>query len=278
MSINGRAWLALTLVSSAILVGGQSLGGRTGLLWGLALALTLNAVISFFGDWFLAPRTKGQIIKGNDPWQILKQVKELSQKMRTPAPIIITLPSEAPQAYIFTGLLGAPRLVVTKGLLHSLDPAELRAVLAYLLALKKRHNSLGLTMAAGVAAILLGASQMVDKVLAWLLGGKKSSSVRHLCSGAVAPLLSLALKLQVRQTDFLDADKEAIQFLDSPKDLALALWKLEAYRLTKPFSSPPFLAPLFIVSPISKKDWTRFFSLQPRVQKRIEKIVGHYPV
>lgn len=278
MSSTRRGWITLGLVSMIFLLVGQSLGERAGLLWGLAVALCFNGFICFFGDWFLIPRVKGAKLEGSDPWGLTTVVRDLAVKMRLKVPIILLVQTESPQAFIFTGLTGASRLILTRGLLNSLSDAEVRAVVAHLLAITKRNNSLGFTMAVAIGALTLAVSSVLDHVLAWLLGGRKSTSLRFLCSVWVSPLVSLLLKLQIRKKDYFYADQDAAHLIGDPTVLAKALWKLESYTSTKPYQSPPFLAPLHIVSPLSKKDWTRFFSLQPEVSLRIKRLIGHYPV
>lgn len=58
---------------------------------------------------------------------------------------------------------------------------------------------------------------------------------------------------------------------------ALLLWKLDSLVRNNPSQSSPFLAPLFLMNPLTDSDWGCYISLQPLIKNRVESLIGVYP-
>jgi Zn-dependent protease with chaperone function len=86
------------------------------------------------------------------------------------------------------------------------------------------------------------------------------------------------LRISLRPSLYSSADQLAAQLIGDPKVLAQVIWKLEAYSQTLPFRSPASAAHLFMVSPLNLRKWERFFIAQPKPHRRIQAILGYYPV
>jgi hypothetical protein len=90
----------------------------------------------------------------------------------------------------------------------------------------------------------------------------------------VGPWTWLLHHLLMSPRDFQTLDKVTAAKLDSPEDLARALWKMEAYAQTQPWSDPWVFAHMCMVSPFG----VQIFQVQPTLKGRIKNLLGRYPL
>ncbi len=275
-----RTWTFLTALMLFIVITGQSLAGREGLLWGVAIALTINSLIYLYPDLRLKLLFSGEVLEGSDPWGVQNQLKDLAQRVRIPVPMIQVLSSSSPQAMAMGRSPRTAQILLTQGLIDLLDQEELQAVLAYLVAKIKRQDIVGLTVAAAFMDFTLTVLGLLDSGLRILLGAKASdqSLQAHFFSSLLSPFIGFLLRLEVGRHSYFRADQLATELSTHPGALAKALWKLHSYSLTKPFHPPIATAHLWIVSPLNRNNWAQKFQVQPAVDQRIKNIVGYFPV
>jgi heat shock protein HtpX len=275
-----RTWTLLSLLSMAIVFGGQSLGGRQGLLWGLVIALSINCLIYFYGDRSALRFLRSREIEGHDPWSVNKMVRRLSQKVFIPPPRTFIIESSSPQALCTGRNWKTARIYITRGLLDALEPDEIEATLAYNVACIKKLDTLSFTVGCAFAWTLLSITQSMDAVLRWLIGTNKTRQPvqANLFTQMMAPVIRWLLKMAVNQNSYFRTDALAAEIIDDPRSLARALWKLDSYRTTKPFNSPSSSAHMFVVPPLPNRGWSRRIQVHPAASKRIRKIVGYYPI
>ena len=77
--------------------------------------------------------------------------------------------------------------------------------------------------------------------------------------------------------DFQKLDRRTSTMIDSPEDLARALWKMESYAQTQPWRESWVFAHMCIVSPLSYRSLQNFLRTQPPLKRRIKDLVGRYP-
>ena len=263
-----------------IVITGQSIGGREGLLWGVAIALTINSLIYLYPDLRLKLLFSGETLEGSDPWGVQDKLKDLAQRARIPVPVVQVLPNPSPQAMAMGRSPRTAQILLTQGLIDLLDQEELQAVLAYLVAKIKRQDIVGLTVAAAFMDFTLSVLGLLDSGLRILLGAKSSdhSLQAHLFSSLLSPIIGFLLRLEVGRHSYFRADQLATELSTNPGALAKALWKLHSYSLTEPFHPPIATAHLWIVSPLNRNNWAQKFQVQPAIDKRIKNIVGYFPV
>lgn len=276
-------WRSMVLLSFVVLVVvllGQKLGHRDGFILSAALALSIIGLFLWYGDWRLLPQLKVTEIEGQDPWDIRNTLRLLSSRARVPMPRVFIIPSESPQALAVGRSLNASKIFLTNGLLQQLQPAELKAVLAYNLMCIKNRTTVSFTIASALAEALLSVAGTIDWSLMWLFGVKKSSREPRLrlATWTVAPIAAAIVRLAVGREPYLRADKDAAQLTGDGKVLAQVLWKLQSYALTQPFAAAPAASHFFIVSPLTNNRFGRYFHAHPEVRDRIKNLVGHYPI
>ncbi|MCB0384559.1 MAG: M48 family metalloprotease [Bdellovibrionales bacterium] len=275
-----KTWTLLAALSLTIILISHGWGGRQGLLWGVIIALSINCLIYFYNDLRLDSLFPGQLVEGQNPWGLLQTAKTFASKARIPVPRVVILNSPAPQALVMGRNWKSATIVLTEGLLRSLTREEREAVIAYQISCIKKLDTLAFSVASAFTDFLFAISLSVDLVIRGILGPKKDPHSRqnHLFSLLIAPFASLLVRLAVGTGRYLANDSLAASWVENPKALAQALWKLESYAATRPMEIPAATAPLFIVNPLTGHGWTRYFHVHPSVEKRIRNLIGYYPI
>src|SRR6188768_3841232 len=113
-----------------ILVGGL-LGGQTGLIIGLFLALAMVGGSYWFSDKLAIKAAGARVIQREQSPQFYDLVASLSERAGLPMPRVAVSPSEQPNAFA-TGRNPKHAVVcATEGLLRSMSPSEIEAVMAH---------------------------------------------------------------------------------------------------------------------------------------------------
>ncbi len=281
MSGPTKAWLFLSLLAAAILYTGHSWGGRQGVLWALLVALGVNTLIYFYSEVRILSLFPGRKLEGRDPWGALEITKSLCKKMRLPLPQILVLQDSSPQALALGRSWNHSTIVLTQGLLDRFSRRELKAILAYQLASIRRQETFAFAVAAAFADAILSVARSLDKVSRLLLGTQKdprSKNPGHFFSWLLSPLAAGLLRFSVGPGNYYAIDALASEICEDPKAVAEVLWKLESFAKTIPLLAPASQAHMFMVNPLTKRGWSRYFHVQPETKRRIERLVGYYPI
>ncbi len=275
-----RAWIFLIAHSIGLILLGQAIAGREGLLWGLVLSLSINTLIYLYADEKVVNFFRGKALEGNDPWGALKTTRELCNKTKLPMPQVIIFQNDSPQALAVGRSWEHSAIILSSGLLETLSSSELEAIIAFNLTCIKKQDTLSSLIATTLCGLALTISQFLDSIMRWLIGAKKEkySAQSHFFTYCISPFCYLILKFTVNEQSYFKSDELAAKLISDPRNLANALWKLESYANTRPFAAPASYAHLFVVNPLTSKGWTRYFQAQPSIKRRIKKIIGYYPI
>ena len=275
-----KSWSFLFLLSLTLIVLGHLTLGREGLLIGLVVSLGINSYVYFFEDKRIISYFQGQPLEGQDPWGLLSLSRKLSAKMRIPNPRIVVLSDPAPQALVVGRSLTQGTIFITEGMLRSLSQQEIEAVMAYLLACIRNLNTLAFAVGSFFASSLLAITEFLDLLLRFIMVEKKNPDypLSQIFTRTAAPLIGLLLRISIRPSFYFEADRQASELVGDAKVVAAALWKLHSYSSTEPFTAPLSISHMFVVNPLTRQSWTRYFHAQPSVERRIRSLVGHYPI
>jgi heat shock protein HtpX len=275
-----RFWMVLVLFSIGVMVLGRWLGDRSGLLWGFSIAFSVNCLFYFYSDRRLIHLFRARRIEGQDPWHVLRMVRELCQRagLAIPAVYIVDSPSAQILAAGRSGFSG--RIILTEGLLRTLDPAELKAVLAVQVIHLKSNNSYAFSAVGLFVGMVLTSTRFLDRWLRLLIDAPRDIEERQggYLTGVIAPLAAGLLRLCISKGSFLEADAKAGDLSGDRSALARALWKLDSLAQTRPLRVPASLGHMFIVNPLTRKGWFRYFRIQPDLATRTRHLVGQYPL
>ena len=273
-----KVWIVLSLVSIGLIWFGWRFGDRFGLLFGFFSAISLLAVVFFYGEWHLASLFPGEPLEGQDPWGVLSQTRELAETLSIPAPSVQLVPHETPFAFSSGIFATQTRVFVSEGLVQKLSPAEVQAVLTYEMQRLRYAHTRAASAAMALAGILASIANSFDSLIVFPFR-LRSKRWRPWAPATLAalPLMALLVRLAVSRRAVFEADRLTARTMDGSRALADALMKLDAYGKTMPVDVNLAEASLFTVNPLARKKGWRFAFPQPPAEQRIHALLGHYP-
>ena len=273
-----KTTLLLGLMTGLLLVIGDLVGGRNGLVIAFAIAGVMNFVSYFFSDKIALAMYGAKPVTREEAPRVYRIVEQLTQRLGLPMPKLYVIPSDSPNAFATGRNPSHASVAVTGGILNLLDDEELEGVLAHEIGHVRNRDIL----ISSIAATLAGAITMVARMAYYASlfgGGSRDERDRGGPLGAlvmliVAPIAAMLIQLAVSRSREYAADEAGAHFTGNPYALARALQKLDAYSKRVPMVASPSTAHLFIVQPMIGMDFASLFSTHPPVQKRIERLTG----
>lgn len=267
--------LLLSLLTVLLILAGDVLGGRRGMVLAFALAVVLNGAAYWWSDRIVLRMYRARGVGPAEAPELHQVTAELARRAGLPIPRLALIPSDAPNAFA-TGRNPAHAVVaVTTGLLRHLDPEELRGVLAHEVA-HIRHRDI---LIASVAAVIAGAIAMLASMARFVLifGGARSrggggNPLALLAMVIVMPLAALLVQMAISRAREYHADEAAARLVGSPRPLIGALRRLEAAARRAPLEANPGTAHLFIVNPLRGGGLLALFSTHPPLEKRVARL------
>jgi heat shock protein HtpX len=273
-----RTWL-LVAALTALLVGVGAVIGGTFLYVFVGLAVAMNLAGYWFSDRVALAASRARPLPDGAALGLRATVAELAGRAGVPVPRLFLIESEQPNAFATGRDPAHAALAVTTGLLASLPPDQIRAVVAHELGHVRNRDIL----VASVAAMIAGAVAMIANVLqlSFLFGGESDDDsgplawVGLIAAIVIGPIAATLLQLGVsRQREYL-ADATAAELLGDGAPLAAALETLERRATAQPLAVNPAVASLYIVNPLSRRGLSVLFSTHPPAEERIRRLRGY---
>ena len=273
-----KTTLLLGLMTGLLLLIGDLVGGRNGLVIAFVIAGVMNFVSYFFSDKIALAMYGAKPVTREEAPRVYRIVEQLTQRLGLPMPKLYVIPSDSPNAFATGRNPSHASVAVTRGILDLLDDEELEGVLAHEIGHVRNRDIL----ISSIAATLAGAITMVARMAyyASLFGGSsrderdRGGPLGALVMLIVAPIAAMLIQLAVSRSREYAADEAGAHYTGNPYALARALQKLDAYSKRVPLVASPSTAHLFIVQPMIGMDFASLFSTHPPVQKRIERLTG----
>jgi heat shock protein HtpX len=273
-----KAWIFLIVMSVALMMAGYTFGDRQGLLVGVGLALGINSLVFFYGDLRTLSLFRGRRMEGQDPWGLLPLVKKLASQIKIPTPDVYVVEHPTPQTFSIGRGWKDAKFCVTRGLLDILSPQELEVIIAVELTRIRRLDIFSFQVASALSDGILIVCNFFDRLIALVIGSFYNPRRPHFFQRLFSPVAALVVRLIVGPQNYLLADRQAAEWLRNAKSLALVLWKIESYAATQPLPTPPSMAHLFIVNPLTGSPHDQYFCVHPSLKQRIEYLLGYYPL
>lgn len=267
--------LLLGILTALLAALGYYFGGwELGILF-LVVGAGLNVIAYWFSDKIALLMNRAQPLDESlAPW-LYDEVREMTRRLGIPMPKLNISPSPQPNAFA-TGRNPSHSVVcVTEGLLQTLDPNEIRAVVAHELGHIRNYDVLLATVAAVVASTISSIANIVMRVR--LYGNsrdRENSGVGGILFLIVAPVAALLIQLAISRTREYAADEISAEVTGRPRDLAGALMKISDTAKRVPMSVNPSLSSLYIQNPFKGSGFLEIFSTHPRVEKRVERLLA----
>ena len=266
--------LLLGGLSAFLLVVGRLLGGSTGLVIALFIALGIN----FYGYWNsdkLALRAmRARPVSEAEQPEMYGIVRDLSTRARQPMPRLYVSPTDAPNAFATGRNPRNAAVCATEGILRILDERELRGVLGHELMHVYNRDILTASIAAAIASAITFLAQF-----AMFFGGgddeDRPNPFAALALMLLGPLAAGVIQMAISRTREYDADEDGATLTNDPMALASALRKLEMGTRERPL--PPErdivnASALMIANPFRGGGLSQMFSTHPPMADRIARL------
>jgi heat shock protein HtpX len=268
---------AITALFMAI---GSLLGGQTGMMVALVVALGMNFFSYWFSDKLVLKMYNAQEVDETSAPQFYRMVRELAQRAQLPMPKVYLINEDAPNAFATGRNPEHAAVAATTGILRVLSERELRGVMAHELA-HVRHRDI---LISTVSATMAGAISMLAN-FAMLFGGRDSEGRSHnpivgLLVMFLAPIAASLIQMAISRAREFEADRGGAEISGDPHALAAALQKIHRYAQGIPLEAAerhPETAQMMIMNPLSAGGLRGLFSTHPSTEERVARLMAMTP-
>ena len=269
---------AITALFMAI---GSLIGGQTGMMVALVVALGMNFFSYWFSDKLVLKMYNAQQVDESSAPQFYRMVSELAQRAQLPMPKVYLINEDAPNAFATGRNPANAAVAATTGILRVLSERELRGVMAHELA-HVRHQDI---LISTVSATMAGAISMLAN-FAMFFGGRDSEGRSHnpivgLLVMFLAPIAASLIQMAISRAREFEADRGGAEISGDPHSLASALQKIHQYANggipLQAAERHPETAQMMIVNPLSAGGLRGLFSTHPSTEERVQRLMAMAP-
>jgi heat shock protein HtpX len=269
-----RTAVLLAALTAFFLAVGYLLGGQSGLLIALVVALGMNVFAYWNSDQMVLRMSNAREVGPQDAPELYGIVQQLAQRANMPMPRVYIIDEDQPNAFATGRSPEHAAVCANSGLLRLLSREEVTGVLAH--ELSHVHNRDTLTMT--IAATLSGAIGMLAS-FGGMFGGGRDENGNRLASPVVAlflaPLAASLVQMAISRSREFEADRLGAELTGQPLWLASALRKLERGTDQIPNATAdahPAMAHLYIANPLSAGGLAGLFSTHPSMDERVARL------
>jgi heat shock protein HtpX len=271
--------LLMALLSAIIISLGALMGGRTGIVIALGLAVVMNVGSYWYSDKIVLSMYRARPLEEYEAPALHRMVEDLARNAGIPKPKVCVIPEEAPNAFA-TGRNPEHGVVaVTEGIMRLLSPEELRGVLAHEIGHIANRDILIQTVAGVMASAIVSIAHMMQFMTLFggshnnEEGGGSGNSVVALLMAILAPIAASIIQMAISRSREYLADDTGAALCGQPLALAGALAKLQSMNQRIPMQAGSAASSsMFIVTPLSAKTASSLFSTHPPIEERIARL------
>jgi heat shock protein HtpX len=268
---------AITALFMAI---GSLMGGQTGMMLALAVAVAMNFFSYWFSDKMVLKMYNAREVDASSAPQFYRMVQDLAQRAGLPMPRVYVIDEDAPNAFATGRNPEHAAVAATTGIMRVLSERELRGVMAHELA-HVRHRDI---LISTVSATMAGAISMLAN-FAMIFGGRDSEGrpanpIVGLLVMLLAPLAASLIQMAISRSREFEADRGGAEISGDPRALASALEKIHAYARGIPMAAAerhPETAQMMIMNPLSGGGLRGLFSTHPATEERVQRLLAMAP-
>ncbi len=266
---------AITALFMAI---GALLGGQTGMMVALIVALGMNFFSYWFSDKLVLKMYNAQEVDESSAPQFYRTVRELAERAQLPMPKVYLIDEDAPNAFATGRNPEHAAVAATTGILRVLSEREMRGVMAHELAHVKHRDILIST----VSATMAGAISMLAN-FAMFFGGRNSEGRSHnpivgLLVMFLAPIAAGLIQMAISRAREFEADRGGAEISGDPHSLASALQKIHQFAHggipLETAERHPETAQMMIMNPLSAGGLRGLFSTHPPTEERVQRLMA----
>jgi len=246
---------------------GFMIGGESGMLTALGLAVVTNAGSYWFSDKMILKLYGAREI---DRGPLYDMTAELAQNADLPMPKVCIIQNPQPNAFATGRNPKNAAVAVTTGILELLNAKELRGVIAHELAHIQNRDTLTMTITATIA----GAISMLANFAMFFGGGRDRPAglIGTLAVVFLAPLAASLVQMAISRVREYSADRDGAKICGDPLALASALKRLQSgTRAINNYVAEqnPATAHMFIINPLHMRKMDNLFATHPNTENRI---------
>ncbi len=279
---NVKTAVLLALMTALLMIIGQLVGGKTGLITMFVVSMGMN----FFSYWnsdklVLSSYNAQQITQAENP-NLYNMVARLAKNGNLPMPKVYIIQSEVPNAFATGRSPEHAAVAVTTGIMNLLTDDEIEGVLGHELTHIKHRDTLISTIAAGMAGVIAMIANMMQFFAIFGRSDDREEGTNPavmLATAILAPLAAGLIQMAISRSREYLADEGGATMSGKPLALASALAKIEHYAQygVLPGNSEAqtsATAHMFIINPLSGvRDFAAsLFSTHPSTQERIARL------
>lgn len=263
----------LLAVLTALFMGvGYFIGGTSGMLIAFGIAVVTNVFGYWNSDKLVLSMQRAREVDPRSAPDLHRMVAELAQNAGIPMPKVYVIDTDQPNAFATGRNPQNAAVAVSSGLLRTLEPREVAAVVAHELAHIRSRDTLTMTITATLAGAISSLAQF-----GLLFGGGNSrnnplGAIGTLLMVFLAPVAAMLVQMAVSRTREYEADEDGAEISRDPLALASALSKISQVAgrtINVQAERNPAQAHMYIFNPLSGQRMDNLFSTHPEVNNRI---------
>jgi heat shock protein HtpX len=269
--------ILMAAITALFMLLGQMLGGRSGMMLALVIALGLNFFSYWFSDKIVLRMTNAREVDEQTAPHFVRMVRELATKAGLPMPRVYLIDEQAPNAFATGRNPQHAAVAATTGIVQLLSERELRGVMAHELA-HVRHRDI---LISTISATMAGAIGMLANFAMFFGGrdseGRPANPIAGILVAILAPIAASLIQMAISRAREFEADRGGAEISGDPQALASALQKIHRYAQNIPMQAVerhPETAQMMIMNPLSGGALRGLFSTHPSTEERVERLLA----
>lgn len=265
-----KTGLLIAALTALFGVAGYLIGGATGMMIALGIAIAMNVFTYWNADKLVLRAYSAREVGPNEAPEFYGMVQELAARAQLPMPKVYIIDNPQPNAFATGRNPQNAAVAATTGIMQTLTREELAGVMAHELAHVKNYDTLTMTIGAALAGAISSLAQF-----GFFFGGRgdeRPNPIVLIATAILAPLAAMVIQMAISRSREYVADRMGGEISGNPLALASALQKIAggvAHIPNPDAENHPASASLFIINPLTGSGMDNLFSTHPATENRI---------